>query len=559
MKVKHIIKGSIAAITFILNGILPVSFVQAQVTATLIDPLEKVFPETVIPVEHFKEIDVAIGEVASAQLVLRSIQNRDQVKLSIEVPGLPKSVVSCAPVGYVRAERNYTEPAVDRLVSNFGFYADPIMDGHPVRLQAGQAQACFIRITIPQGTRSGVYPVNINIQADGDTIQKSFLIRVHNVKLEKQQLWIANWYTLDPQCLALMNNGEKVEPYGKVYWKLVKTLAEKMAAYGQNVAFVSPLDFATYAKQGDQYTIDFSRFDQAVEIFRNAGVSGKLEGGHIGEHSNGWTSTYIVRVPEPGADSTVFLRLPIQDPRAKSFYAQFFKALVPHLEKKGWLTDYYQHIADEPINENKQSYIDIASYVRSIVPNIKIADACHSKDLAETIDLWVPQLDLLNKDFAFYQERKKAGDEVWFYTCLWPRGNYANRFIDLPLIKTRLLHWINYKYGIDGYLHWGFNWWTDEPFAETTFINDAGGNLLPAGDSWIVYPGYHTLYSSIRLEAMRDGINDHTLLKMLEAKDPVLAKKIIDNMVYKFDWYDTSIRHFRKARWEMLIALAGNY
>src|SRR5690606_1352327 len=78
----------------------------------------------------------------------------------------------------------------------------------------------------------------------------------------------------------------------------------------------------------------------------------------------------------------------------------------------------------------------------------------------------------------------------WFYTCLWPKGNYANRFIDLPLIKTRLIHWINHKYAIDGYLHWGFNWWTEEPFAETTFINDTGGNLLPGGDSWIVYPGY---------------------------------------------------------------------
>lgn len=554
MKTKYFIRSGIAITLFFYSGWLAI--LQAQVSAILVDPLEKVFPETIIPVELFKETDVARGEVASAQLVLRSVQNKDEVKLTVEVPGLSNAVVWHAPVGYVRAGREYSQQAFDRLVSNSGFYADPIMDSHPVTLQAGLTQACYISVAVPREAKAGTYPVNIKVQAGDETIQKSFLIHVHNVKLQKQQLKIANWYTFEPKYLALMNNGGAVKPYSELYWKLLKVLAEKMAAYGSNVALASPLELAVYQKKGDQFTIDFSRFDKTVEIFKNAGVSAMLEGGWIGWHSTDWISNYIVLVPEPGPDTTTFLRLPIQDPQAKNFYAQFFKALVPHLKKKGWWDTYYQHIADEPIEQNRQSYIDIASYIKSIVPDIRIADACHNTDLAETLDLWAPQLDLLNKDFAFYQERKKAGDEVWFYTCLWPRGNYANRFIDLPLIKTRLLHWINYKYDIDGYLHWGFNWWTNDPFAETTFINDAGGNLLPGGDSWIVYPGYHKLYSSLRLEAMRDGINDYTLLRMLEAKDPTLAKKIIDVMVYKFDLYDTSIWHFRKIRKQILTALA---
>lgn len=558
MNSKHYSKRKSATVLFFLTGLFLASFVQAQVSAILVDPLEKIFPETVIPVEDFKEMDVAKGEVAGTQLVLRSMQNRNQVKVTVKAPDLPGAVVSCGPVGYVRAERPYRDQAIDRLVSNSGFYPDPIMDNQPVRLQAGQTQSFYITVSIPPEAKAGTYPVKVSVQAGNETIQKSFLIRVHNIKLEKQQLWITNWYTLDPERLALMNNGEKVESYGTVYWKLVKILAEKMAAYGQNVAMISPLDLATYKKEGDRYTIDFSRFDQTVEIFKKAGVLGRLEGGHIGQRTGNWTSPFIVRVPEPVGDSTTFLHLPIGDARAKNFYAQFFKTLVKHLEEKGWLKDYYQYLADEPIEENKQSYIDIANYIKSIVPNIRIADACHTTDLAEIMDLWVPQLDFLNKDFSFYQERKKAGDEVWFYTCLTPKGNYANRFIDLPLIKTRLLHWINYKYQIEGYLHWGFNWWNDAPFAESTDTNDEGGNFLPAGDAWIVYPGYHKLYSSIRLEAMRDGINDNTLLRMLEVKNPALAKKIINGIVYRFDWYDTSIRHFRKTRREMLMALAEN-
>ena len=549
------VKKTIAAL-FILNGFLNVLSVQAQVSATLVDPLEKVFPETVIPIESFREIDVAKGEVASAQLILRSVQDRDQVKVTVEVENLPGAVISYGPIGYVRAERPYTDTAIDRITSITGFYPDPIMDNQPVDLLAGQAQTFFIGITIPLDAKAGTYTVTITVSTDNEIIRKSFIIHIHNVTLEKQRLWIANWYTLEPKRLTHLNNGEEVVLYSDLYWKLVKILAEKMADYGQNTAMISPLELAIYKKEGDRIAFDFSRFDRVVEIFRKAGVLGRIEGGHIGQRTGNWTSPFIVYVPDLESDSTLFLHLPIQDPRAQNFYSRFFKALVAHLKEKEWMSDYYQYLTDEPIEENKQSYIEIARYIKSIAPDIKIGEACHTKDLADIIDLWVPQVDFLNKDFDFYEERKKAGDEVWFYTCLAPKGNYANRFIDLPLIKTRIMHWINYKYQIDGYLHWGFNWWNDNPFVDTTDTNDAVGNFLPPGDAWIVYPGYRKLYSSIRLEAMRDGINDNTLLRMLEAKEPALAKKMADSIVYKFDWYDTSITHFRKIRKEILTALA---
>lgn len=96
---------------------------------------------------------------------------------------------------------------------------------------------------------------------------------------------------------------------------------------------------------------------------------------------------------------------------------------------------------------------------------------------------------------------------------MYPRGNFANRYVTLPLIKTRLLHWINYKYDSPGYLHWGFNAWgaNGDPFGDVS----APANDWPGGDSHIVYPGYRKLYPSIRLAAMRDGIRDYDLLKWL--------------------------------------------
>ena len=146
---------------------------------------------------------------------------------------------------------------------------------------------------------------------------------------------------------------------------------------------------------------------------------------------------------------------------------------------------------------------------------------------------------------------------MWFYTCLNPKGEFANRFLEQPLLKTRLLHWINFRFGATGYLHWGLNYWKGEdPWNETTAIQTENGNILPGGDSWIIYPGDKRLYGSIRLEAMRDGIADYTLLQMLAGKDEAKAREICRQTVYDWTTYDMSTDHFRSARHEILEALS---
>jgi hypothetical protein len=131
----------------------------------------------------------------------------------------------------------------------------------------------------------------------------------------------------------------------------------------------------------------------------------------------------------------------------------------------------------------------VSAFVRPLLPGVKIVEANHASELVGSIDVWVPQPNFLHDNYNFYFQRQQAGEEIWFYTCPAPQGNYANRFIELPLIQTRLLHWLNFRYNIPGYLHWGLNWWNNNPFGETTGIITESGNILPGGDAWIVYPG----------------------------------------------------------------------
>jgi hypothetical protein len=330
-----------------------------------------------------------------------------------------------------------------------------------------------------------------------------------------------------------------------------------MAEYRQNVALISPLRLAEYRLEPTgEYQIDFSRFDRTVDIFREEGVIGRIEGGHIGTRAGGWISDFVVFVPKVEEDTTIFEKHRMSSDSAKEFYSQFIPELMDHLREKGWDQIYMQHLMDEPIPDNIGSYVEVARFVEKLAPGLKIVEACHSKDLDNTVDVWVPQLDYMDQDYEFYRKRAEAGDEIWFYTCLNPKGEYANRFIELPLIKTRILHWINYRYHIPGYLHWGFDFWRGDPYDETTSIQLESGTILPGGDAWIVYPGDSSINSSIRLEAMRDGIVDYELLKMLELKYPEEAAELARQIVYQFDYYDINIEAFRQKRKQILEMLS---
>ncbi|MEM2448492.1 MAG: DUF4091 domain-containing protein, partial [Candidatus Bathyarchaeia archaeon] len=183
-------------------------------------------------------------------------------------------------------------------------------------------------------------------------------------------------------------------------------------------------------------------------------------------------------------------------------------ALERHLEEKGWLNMAMIHIADEPTEDGLENWIKASEFIHKHAPRIKRIDAVETVGFNGSLEVWVPTLHHFND---WMDEYIKAMDEyeVWFYTCCNPTGRYPNRFLDFSLLKTRVLHWLNYAYGLKGYLHWGFNWWGRDPFGE---LNPN----LPPGDTHIAYPGRNGSLSSLRLEAMRDGLEDYEYLKLLE-------------------------------------------
>ena len=530
----------------------------ATIICTQVDPLDKILPDQKTFTESSDAALAAKGETVSYQFVLRSSYPLTEVR--IEAEPLSDGSTSIAPgftafVGYVGVDpESYSPlPSKDKIVSATGYYPDPLIEDGPRDARPSENLPVWISYTIPDDAAAGSYSARIKITGKKNgqdfLIRKTVSAKIYPVCVPEQTLLIYHWINGH---LNFLNNNEN--PTGQRYWDLLSLIVGKARDYGQNVFMVQPIndciitkDGSGYSNPSTEFSFDFSEFDRRVEIMVNVGKAKRIIGQHIAYRLGGWYDAFGVQVPYSPSVAIEF------DGTAKNFLDQFFPALYSHLKEKGWDRIYCQHIGDEPgTQESAETYNQIASYLKTLVPEMKILEANHStKEVCGNIDAIAPLLDRLDTDWSFYKSQQDAGKELWFYTCMEPVGDYANRFIEQPLIQTRILHWINYRYGLTGYLHWGLDSWRTLDWEHARI--DWGGT--PAGDSWIIYPAYNKVLSSIRYEAMRDGIDDYGLLRLLETKNPEKAQQLAEGTVMDFNSYDSRIPAFRERRKMLLDAL----
>lgn len=532
----------------------------ASFDAFVADSLEKVAAEPAASASLSSSgeiyLDAVRGEYENAQIVAAA-GDRD-VTLSLAVapvtgPGGPKPSISAAFLGYVPIRKGTPDIPDTHLVAKppVGL-PDPILESKSTEVPAGRNQPVWITTWVPRSCAPGLYRSSVTIaSAFGDEATIPVTVRVRPILLPAQRnLEITNW--LSPGNVA---SGHQLEMWSDGYWKMLEAYARLMSDYRQTAIRTLLFDLitATEDEQG-RLTFDFTRFDRWVRLFQEAGVLGTIEGSHLAWRTD-WESHQLVghrpvtTLPDgsrkdwgrPGADSA----------EQREFLSQFLPALLKHLDQMGWAGHYIQHLADEPVAANATQYNALAAMVREFAPGVKIIDATMCREVAGSVDIWVPQPSEIDRHPEFFQQRRDQGEQVWIYTCLAPRGRYMNRFIYQNLLSPRLIHWMNYRYAFPGYLHWGLNFWQGDPYTnvERGYPNP---NNLPAGDSHVVYPGRRGPLPSIRLDAMRDGIEDYELLRLLSLQDQKAAKEICSSVVRSMTDYTLDPAEFRQARKRLL-------
>ena len=77
-----------------------------------------------------------------------------------------------------------------------------------------------------------------------------------------------------------------------------------------------------------------------------------------------------------------------------------------------------------------------------------------------------------------------------------------------------------FKYNIVGFLQWGFNFYNNQYSMApiNPYLDASGGNWVPAGDTYSVYPGANGQpHPSLRLLVFEEAIADRRVMQLAES------------------------------------------
>jgi len=460
------------------------------------------------------------NEYVSAQCAVKANQDLEHVTISVSplvnakhAVSLPRNAVRWNFAGSILIRENTPKYRPTDLIRRApAWFPDYLADDREISLKKGMYRGIFLTVYIPRDVEEGDYQGTVTIKTERGDASIPIHLTVYPLALpDARHLMVTEWYTT-----SQFKRFHDIDPSdSERFYEMLRLYAENMAEHRQNVFRVS-LDLIV-CERDDQVKLrfNFTKFDKWADIFWKTGRMDLLETGFVARFGDGgWSSQEIVlrdfRVQERSTSRRVTIP-------GREFLPQFLPAFENHLREKGWLEKTVFHIADEPSNHNAMSWREASNYVHRYAPALRRIDAIETTHCLDRLEIWIPKLDHLATWYDAYEKAQNQGHELWFYTVgIFQKGSYPNKTVDVALIESRILHWLNYRFGLKGYLHWGFNHWTDDPFA-------ASGKHR--GDGWHVYPKKDGLLCSLRWEQMRNGIQDYEYFWMLEDKIRKLKAK----------------------------------
>lgn len=279
------------------------------------------------------------------------------------------------------------------------------------------------------------------------------------------------------------------------------------------------LDFTDFNKAGKRY------FDEYGFTGFRLFLKG-LGGGTYYSRRNG-----IIEGFEQGTDEYNKLM--------KSYLSQ----MQANLEKNGWLGKEYIYWFDEPGEQDYPFVKETNALIKKYAPKITtfLTEHVSGQDISDVTDISCTIWHRL--DHEKIKKMNAKGLEHWSYLCCWPKSPWISEFIDHDAINMRMWLWASYQYRLRGILMWDTTYWNSEaaspegylqnPWEEAmSYVTGYGWpygkqTIWGNGDGRYFYPlnrhpntdaSTHVgkPIPSIRLEFLRDGIEDYEYFVMLE-------------------------------------------
>ena len=495
-------------------------------------------------------LDVPRGGIASIVLVVDQVSAETEISIAADTPGCQLFEMVDVCVNINTAEDCFAAMN-GKTVSKSAVRLAPYRVYDPLKPCGGTFRgpgAVLVQFPVKRNAKTGEKTITLTVSDGSERKEMSFRYCVHAVTLPevgKDSIFLTNWTSW-----ANLKRESGAEAFTAKFWRKVAEHAAMMRHARQNMFLVPLTPFLKY--ENGSFSLDTKNLKKLIQVYTDAGIHW-IEGGHLAYRgAGGWTATdFEVLCSKNSVQSVV----------GNSDLAAICRPLMDFIRKNKLEKRWIQHATDEPIYENATAFRVLTGLIRKYMPGIPLMDAvCQTEHTPGALDIWCPQVQNYQADQAKFEAMRVQGDHLWTYTCCCPGGPYLNRLLDGELTRPLLLGWGCGNYGLEGFLHWGWNYnlsYPDgsrqDPFEETATKHTSGSNYLPPGDTHLVYPGRDgTVWSSCRLEAQREGMEDWELIRQLMKKDPVKCRKIIRTVFRAFNDFTPEPAAIRKARKALL-------
>lgn len=450
------------------------------------------------------------------------------------------ALADCATVRMVESVPNYlpaysTPKKLAELDPHFvrttpGLYPDMLMPathGGRFPILNQQLHPLWVDFTPNDTVPAGVYPTVIKLcRVDGEVIAETTIeLTVLPALMPEQDTRVTNWFYTD--CLADYY-GE--EPFSDRHFAICENFVKTAVDNGINMilmpVFTPPLDTAVNGERtttqlvgvtmdNGKYSFDFSLCERWLDMCKRVGVK-YIEVAHLFTQWGAYHAPKIMATVDGEYKRIFGWDTDAAGEEYVTFLQAFLTEFTAFIEKRWDKDSVYFHISDEPNDQHLEQYKKNRENVLVVLKGWKILDALshieyYKQGLCEYPVAYTPRIgDFLKEDIK----------ERWTYYCCGPTYHYSNRFLAGSLPRVRSIGMQMYKYGIEGFLHWGFNYYNNQ-FSDDVinpFSNMTAGYWGIAGDAAVVYPGYNgTPIESIRLLAFRQAFDDIRVMKLCES------------------------------------------
>ena len=457
--------------------------------------------------------------------------------------------VPCVYPAYTNRRDDYylrTEP---------GLYPDlilPISYNGKLNLVQNSLLSLWVDLEMPENIKEGQYNFKFSLSDENgnNLAEKEFTVEVFDSVLPPQKLLHTEWFHSD--CLAEYYN---LETFSEKHWEVIENFVKTAAQNGINVMMIPLITPAldTYVGgerktcqlvdifiENGKFRFDFSAAERWIKMCESHGIT-KFE---IPPLFTQWGAKNAPKIMV--YENGIYKRFFGWETEASSEeYIYFLKAFIPEMLKEFdrlgiRQEDCFFHISDEPDTKDIEMYEETFNIVKQMLKGYTIIDAVWSVPLYKTGILSTPVISIGGVD----NFKKEGAKDYWIYYCGGHCNEVSNRYLSMPLARTRILGVQLYKDNAVGFLHWGYNYYHNRYSYDTVnpFLETSAEYFAPGGDAFIVYPGQNgEPCESIRLKAIRDAMQD---IRALELCEKLYGREYVINLINEGLDYELDYKNY---------------